>query len=83
MNREKIPQTDSIEELTRFWDKHDLTDFEDELEEVAEPVFDRQIAIKVHLKPEDVEAVREIAKSKGLKGADLVREWIRERIQTS
>jgi hypothetical protein len=23
-----------------FWDTHDLTDFEDELEEVTEPVFE-------------------------------------------
>jgi hypothetical protein len=36
----KIPETDSVEELARFWDTHDLTDFEDELEEVSEPVFD-------------------------------------------
>ena len=32
----KIPHTDSIAELARFWDTHDLTDFEDELEEVPE-----------------------------------------------
>jgi len=30
---------DSIEKLAEFWDTHDLTDFEDELEEVTEPVF--------------------------------------------
>ena len=37
----KLPETDSIEELARFWDSHDLTDFEDQLEEVSEPVFER------------------------------------------
>ena len=36
MKRTNIPQTDSIQELARFWDTHDLTDFEDELEEVGE-----------------------------------------------
>jgi hypothetical protein len=30
----KLPQTDLIEELAKFWDIHDLTDFEDQLEEV-------------------------------------------------
>ena len=40
MNRRKIPQTDSIQELAHFWDTHDLTDFEAELEEVSEPVFE-------------------------------------------
>jgi len=34
MNKQKIPETDSIQELARFWDTHDLTDFEEELEEV-------------------------------------------------
>ncbi len=37
----KIPVTDSIEELARFWNTHSLTDFEGELEEVTEPVFRR------------------------------------------
>jgi hypothetical protein len=41
MNRLEIPETDSIEELARFWDTRDLTDFEDQLEIVAEPVFER------------------------------------------
>lgn len=40
MSSRKIPQTDSIEELARFWDTHDLTDFEDQMKEVTEPVFD-------------------------------------------
>ena len=30
----KIPQTDSIQELARFWQHHDIIDFEDDLEEV-------------------------------------------------
>jgi hypothetical protein len=37
----KIPDTDSIRELAEFWDTHDVTDFDDQLEEVAEPVFVR------------------------------------------
>ena len=36
-----IIRTDSIEELAKFWDAHDLTEFEDEREEVEEPVFDK------------------------------------------
>ena len=39
-----IPQSDSIEELAQFWDTHDLTDFEDDLEEMAEPLFARKSA---------------------------------------
>lgn len=35
----KLPRMDSIHELAEFWDTHDLTDFEEELEEVKERVF--------------------------------------------
>lgn len=36
-----FPHIDSIEELAKFWDTHDITKFEAELEEVEKPVFDR------------------------------------------
>ena len=44
-----LPTIDSIQQLAEFWDNHDLTDFEEELEEVAEPVFVHGEAIKVPL----------------------------------
>ena len=46
MIKQKLPKTDFINELARFWDKHDITDFEDSLEEVTKPVF-----IKTSLRP--------------------------------
>ena len=55
----KIPQMNSIQELARFWDRHDLTDFEDELEEVPEPVFERPTMVQV---PCEVKAVKKIAR---------------------
>ena len=75
MNRPKIPQTDSIEELAQFWDTHELTDFEDELEEVTDPVFkcDTTTTMAIHLRPEEVESVKRITKSKGVGDADLLR----------
>lgn len=39
MKAAKIPPTDSIAELAHFWDTHDLTDFEEQLEVVNKPVF--------------------------------------------
>lgn len=80
MNLTDIPQTDSIQELARFWDTHDLTDFEDQLEEVSEPVFEREAVVKIQLEPEEIEALNEIAKSRGVGSADLIREWVLERI---
>jgi len=40
MNPTLIPQTDSIDALARFRDEHDLTDFEAELLEVTDSVFE-------------------------------------------
>jgi hypothetical protein len=45
LKKTKLPKTDSILKLAEFWDTHDLTDFEDELEEVTEPVFARDSTI--------------------------------------
>jgi hypothetical protein len=52
MNTAKIPQTDSIEELARFWDSHDVADFEGELEEAVEPVFERETVNRVDPHPQ-------------------------------
>ena len=41
MNSQHLPQSDSIEELAEFWETHDLTEFERELEEMKEQVFER------------------------------------------
>jgi len=83
MKYHKIPETNSILELTRFWDTHDLTDFEDELEKVYEPVFERNNTMKIHLQPEEAEAVKTLAKSKGISYDDLIHEWVVEKIHTS
>ena len=82
MNSNHLPQTDSIQQLAQFWDTHDVTDFEDELEEVTESVFDREASVMVHLTPEDAEVVKEIAKAKGLNEAELIREWVVEKVHS-
>ena len=82
MNTNKLPQSDSIQELAQFWDTHDVTDFEDDLEEVTEAVFDRDTTVMVHLSPEDAVVVNEIAKSKGLNDAELIREWVVEKVHS-
>ncbi|MCX5645344.1 MAG: CopG family antitoxin [Phycisphaerae bacterium] len=81
----KIPKIDSIEELAKFWDTHDLTDFEDELEEVKEPVFDLggEAVVRIRLGAEQAEALKRMAQSKGMDEADLVEEWVSEKLRVS
>ena len=83
MNSQRLPQTDSIQELANFWDTHDVTEFEDELEEVGERVFERDSDITVHLETDDANAVRAMAKSRGVGDAELIREWVLERIHAT
>jgi hypothetical protein len=83
MKNPKLPKTDSIQKLAEFWDTHDLTDFEDELEEVAGPVFirgTRGAAIKVPLQVREAKAVERMAQAKGLSREELVRDWVLKKI---
>ena len=84
MKARKIPQTDSIEALARFWDTHDLTEFEDQLEEVSEPVFEREsrTVITVRLRPQEAEAVKRVARARGVRRATLLRQWVLEKLQS-
>ncbi|MEK7406937.1 MAG: CopG family antitoxin [Acidobacteriota bacterium] len=82
---QRLPKTDSIEELARFWDTHDLTDFEQDLEEVPEPVFVRARAksISIELQPTEAEHLKKIARSKGVKETTVVRQWILQGLHQS
>ncbi len=71
MNNQRIPQTDSIQELAQFWDSHDLTDFE------------RKTLVQIHLQPVEVEAVKEAARLRGMNYVDLLREWVLEKVHIS
>ena len=78
----KIPQMDSVAELARFWDTHELTEFEDELEEVKVPVFERgsQNVLRVALPPDEAAALHRAAESRGVEDTELVREWLSEKL---
>ena len=80
MKKAKLPKTDSIQKLAEFWDTHDLTDFEDELEEVPEPVFVRGSAIKVHLESREAETVQQMAQAKGVSREELIHAWVLEKL---
>ena len=81
--RPVIPKTDSIGELAQFWDTHDLTDFDDELEEAGNHVFERLPANAVAVPLSDAErrAVKEIAEARGVEEVALIREWVREKLR--
>jgi predicted DNA binding CopG/RHH family protein len=80
MKKSKMPRTDSIQELAEFWDTHDLTEFEDDLEEVAEPVFMRENDIRVRLDAGEAAAVQQLAHAKGVSREELIRSWVLQKL---
>ncbi len=78
----KIRRLDSIEQLAHFWHTHDLTDYEAELEEVEERVFDAdaEAVVRIRLRREQAQALARRARAAGIPQADLVREWIAEKL---
>lgn len=80
MSDKRLPRTDSIEQSAQFWDTHDLTDFEADLEEVPEPAFERESTFTAHLDPQKADAVRQTAETKGYPPAKLIQLWVDERI---
>jgi predicted DNA binding CopG/RHH family protein len=85
MKTNQIPKTDSIEELAQFWDKHDLTEFESELEEITEPVFRRSSAdvVQVQLSRPDMERLKRLASQQGIGYAALIQRWVQEKLQAA
>ena len=76
ISTEKLPQTDFNPGTSPFFgDAHDLTDFEDQLEESTEPVFVRDTLVQIELSP------TEAAKEKGVAYTDLIKEWVLERVR--
>jgi hypothetical protein len=83
MKSEHIPKTDSIQELAQFWDTHDLTDFENELEEVIDDVSDNETSFTFNLHRNEAEVVVQIAQSKGFQPSQLIQIWVAEKIRST
>ena len=85
MSSPRIPDTDSVEELAQFWDTHEITDFEDQLQEVAEPVFvpEESATVPIKLNATDVKALKRIAESEGVRETTLLRRWVLEHLRKS
>lgn len=78
--KDRIPRTDSIEELAAFWQNHDVTDFEDELQEMEEAAFQRRDVVGVPLTADERQALRQAAARRGVAEAELIHEWVKERL---
>ena len=75
----------TYQEEARWWDSHDLADFEDELKDVN-IVFElnkpRDETLVLRLQKQVKERLEKIARSKGLNVSSLARMWLMEKMGT-
>ena len=73
----------AIHELADFWDSHEVTDFDTELEEVKKPVFindSESNSISVTINASEFPLLKRIAKQMGKNESELVSEWVHHKI---
>ena len=84
--KSRIPKFKAIAEEAEFWDTHEFTEFEDELEDV-DIVFEldkpREETLVVRMQKEVKDKMKKMARRKGLNVSTLARTWIMEKIQMS
>ncbi|MDP3973986.1 MAG: CopG family antitoxin [Candidatus Daviesbacteria bacterium] len=82
--KSRIPKFKTYEEEANFWDTHEFTEFEDELEDV-EIVFElnkpRDETVVLRVQREIKEQLDKLARSRGLNLSTLVRMWMMEKLQ--
>ena len=79
----KIPKFKNLEEMVKFWDNHDITDFENQLIEVKEPIFEKMESriISLMLGSDQYDKLKKIADQKKLNTISLVNEWVTKQIE--
>ena len=81
----KIPKFKTYGDEAHFWDTHNVTDFENETEDV-DIIFEldkpRDKTLMVRLQKDFKEKLEKVARSKGLNVSTLARMWLMEKLQT-
>ncbi|MCA9998991.1 MAG: hypothetical protein KDE56_24680 [Anaerolineales bacterium] len=83
MTKSKIPQFQDEKEESDFWDTHDSTEFFDEFEEVDIDIIDARPRLKqisLRLDPQTIDALKNMAATKGIGYQTMMRMWIVERL---
>lgn len=80
--KSRIPEFANYEEEAKWWETHNLADYQDEFTTVkAKFAKNLSEGIHVRLDPNTLSSLRREAHKKGIGPTTLVRMWIRERLQ--
>lgn len=80
-NQSSISKGKTYEEIGRFWDEHDLSDFWDQTEPVEIEVDLQESMMYYPLNETLSKRLQEAAKAKGIAPRDLLAAWIEEKLQ--
>ncbi len=80
--KEPLPDFQSREEMAKFWDTHDFTDYMDEFKP-TKVRFAKNLShgLNIRLDPETLEELRAQASEKGVGPTTLARMWILDRLK--
>ncbi len=82
----RIPKFKTYAEEAKFWDTHNVTDFEDETEDV-DIIFElhkpKDETVMLRLQKGLKDRLAKAAKSKGLNVSSLARMWLMEKLQSN
>lgn len=83
MTKSRIPKFKTDQEAAEFWDTHSVLDYLDEFEVVDDVKFLRpqKEVVSLRLDRPMVEALKRLARKKGIGYSPLVRMWLMERLQ--
>ena len=79
--KSRIPNFKNRQEMAKWWDSHDLGDYQDEFKTVKAK-FSKNLSstLNVRLEPKTIEKIRQQAHKKGLGPTTLARMWILEHL---
>jgi predicted DNA binding CopG/RHH family protein len=80
--KSRIPDFKNYEEEAKWWETHNLADYQDEFE-IVEAEFAKNLShgLTIRLDPETLAKVRSLAKKKGIGPTTLIRMWILEDLE--
>ncbi|MER3447839.1 MAG: hypothetical protein C4291_13860 [Candidatus Dadabacteria bacterium] len=79
----RVPKFKSDREAAEFWNTHSLKEFEGDLEFLKEKIFvktEKQV-MTIRVDKKLVDAIKAIAREKGINYSTLARMWLIERIK--
>lgn len=82
--KSRIPEFSSYREEARWWETHNLADYQDEFKTIKVR-FAKNLSEGLHIRldPETLTKLRVEAKEKGIGPTTLVRMWVKDQLRTA